>query len=322
MSNSARGRKGGGPKHKSIEALLAAYPGESDPKALIRRLAREKVVYAKSKQWTGPPYCPKIFSSIFGIRCKEVEHEIGGEGRLLLYPDGKPWIEYRKGRMEERQRFTIFHEFAHTLFPDYCRFVPHNHSPDGDVADPDKPFEHLCDLGASEILLPLEDFRTDLVKAEWLGFETVHSLRERYRASIDATTYRLVEVASDLPCAAVFLTDQRQDHPGRGPLWVKNTANSRAFKSFIRAGITPPWDSVTIHCYRNGPEISRPAKETWWINGKPRSWLVQAAKLPRIADDPNYPKVVALLFPSSYGKKWRPLLTQGSLSESPSSSND
>jgi hypothetical protein len=41
---------------------------------------------------------------------------------------------------------------------------------------------------------------------------------------------------------------------------------------------------------------------TLWFKGAPRSWLVQAAKLPTVKEDPNYPKVVALLFPSGYGK--------------------
>src|SRR4051812_47264438 len=94
---------------ESIDALLASSPGERNPKNVIRRLARQKVVYAKSLKWTGPPFCPKEFTGIFGIRCKEVTHNIGGCGRLLLTRKGQLWIEYRSGEMPERQRFTIFH---------------------------------------------------------------------------------------------------------------------------------------------------------------------------------------------------------------------
>src|SRR2546423_1202620 len=114
-------------KHPSVSALLAAYPGETNAKELIRRLARAKVAYAKAFGWKGPPFCPKVFASVFGIRCRPVQHDIGSEGRILPYPDGKPWIEYRGDRMEERQRFTILHEFAHTLFPDFCEFMPHHY---------------------------------------------------------------------------------------------------------------------------------------------------------------------------------------------------
>ncbi|MEW6159363.1 MAG: ImmA/IrrE family metallo-endopeptidase [Verrucomicrobiota bacterium] len=209
--------------------------------------------------------------------------------------------------MPERQRFTIFHEFAHTLFPDYCEFMPLHQSETRKLPDAEREFEYLCDLGAAEMLLPGEDFLKDLNGHQPLGFEVVHTLRKRYEASIDATTHRLVELASDVPCAAVFLTDQKGSFEGRGPLWVKYAATNRDFKSFIRPGTLPPWKSVAVECFRHGIETTAPAKETWWIPGRdgqkaPRTWLVQAAKLPTIADNPDYAKVVALLFPSGYSK--------------------
>jgi hypothetical protein len=52
----------------------------------------------------------------------------------------------------------------------------------------------------------------------------------------------------------------------------------------------------------NHQETTVAVKETWWIKGAPRSRLVQAAKLPTVEEDAHYPKVVALLFPSGYGK--------------------
>src|ERR1700682_543273 len=109
-------------RHPSVLALLAKYPGERYPKQIIRSLAQERTADARRKRWSGPPFCPKILSSLYGIRCCEADHEIGGEGRILPDPKrpDRPMIEYRSGRMKERERFTIFHEFAHTLFPDFC----------------------------------------------------------------------------------------------------------------------------------------------------------------------------------------------------------
>src|ERR1700689_471877 len=98
MSTSATGRGVSAIVHKSIEALLAAYPNEGNAENIIRCLAREKFAYAKSRCWTGPPYCPKELASLFGIKCKEVDHEIDGEGRILLCPTKKLRIEYCKGR--------------------------------------------------------------------------------------------------------------------------------------------------------------------------------------------------------------------------------
>ena len=206
-------------RHKSIEALLKEYAGETDAKALMRRLAREKVAYAKSHRWAGPPFCPKVFAGIFGIRCKEVTHEIDGDGRILLYPDGSIWIEYRTERVAERQRFTMFHEFAHTLFPDFCKFLPHHSS--GKPKDPEKEFENLCDIAASEMLLPLENVNEDLARIPRVCLEEITRLSSRYAASIDATTLRLVELLVNLPCVAVFLTDEKGSRSGHGPLWTK-----------------------------------------------------------------------------------------------------
>jgi Zn-dependent peptidase ImmA (M78 family) len=287
-------------RHESVEALLAAHPGETDPKKIIRRLAREKISYAKSHGWGGPPFCPKELTSIFGIRCKEVHHDIRGDGRILRYPTGKIWIEYHSNRMPERQRFTIFHEFAHTLFPDYCEFLPQHQNADKGAPSSEKEFENLCDVGAAEMLLPAEDFSADLKTVERLGFEIVHNLRKKYIASIDATTYRLIELANEVPCAAVFFIDQNDGQRGKGPLWVRNCSKNPLFNFYIRPGVSPPPNSVVVHCYKNGIETTPPIKETWWINNRPRTWLVQAAKLPNMPHFPEYPKVAALLFPSSY----------------------
>jgi IrrE N-terminal-like domain len=285
-------------KHESIEALLAAHPGESDPEKLMRKLARSKVAYAKRVGWTGPPFCPKQFTSIFGIQSKEVDHDIGGgDGRILLCPDGKPRIEYHSKRLPERQRFTIFHEFAHTLFPDYCEFLPLHKSAQTNEPDPDKEVELLCDIGAAEMLMPLEDFRRDVDKQKRIGIEAIHVLRKLYQASIDATTHRLIDLEENIACAAVFLTDQKGRFSGIGPLWVKYFRRSSGFRCFISPGTSPPASSVAFDCYQSGEKASERVRETWSIKGQPRTWLVQAARLPVISENPNYPKVVALLLP-------------------------
>jgi len=303
MSALAKAQGSVSKRHESVGALLAAHPGENDPKKIIRRLAREKIAYAKSHGWSGPPFCPKELTSIFGIRCKEVHHDIGGEGRILKHPTGKIWIEYHSDRIPERKRFTIFHEFAHTLFPDYCDFLPHHQNADKKAEDDEKEFEYLCDLAAAEMLFPAENFSADLKSLNRLGFEAVHALRKKYVASIDATTYRLIELADSVPCAAIFLVDQKGDHPGRGPLWVRNCSKNPLFKSYLPPGVSPPANSIVVHCYKNGVETTAQIKETWWINNQPRTWLVQATKLPAMPHFPEYPKIVALLFPSSYGEK-------------------
>jgi hypothetical protein len=287
-------------RHESVLALLTAFPSEGDPKKIIRKLAREKVAIAKSRGWQGPAFCPKMLASLFDIRCKEVDADIGAEGRILPYPDGKLWIEFRSGRIPERQRFTIFHEFAHTLFPDFCEFVPHHHAAPSSTKDPEKEFENLCDIAASEMLLPLENVKEDMACMKQISFEEYDRLSRRYEASIDATAHRFTELVEIVPCTVVFLTDQKGTHTGHGPLWVKYGCRNPSFKAFIPVGATPPATSVAFRCYRNGEKITQPEKETWWLNGKPRTWLAQAIKLPDVSQNPDYSKVAVLLLPSSY----------------------
>jgi hypothetical protein len=285
-------------RHPSVSALLAAHPEELDPKKIIRRLAREKVAYAKTQGWSGPPFSPKILASIFGIRCKQVDFEIGSEGRLIRYPGGRFWIEYRGERLLERQNFTIAHEFAHTLFRDFCEYLPLMDTPGSEAAE--KEFEYLCDVAAAEMLMPVEDVEACLEASIGACCETVLDLGREFEVSIDAAMHRTVELTDDVPCAAVFLTDQHGEHDGWGPLWVKYCWPNSQFKGFVRAGAMPPRNSVAVACYRGDAQTTSAAKETWWLYGKPRSWLVQAARLPTVAENPHYPKVVALLLPTGY----------------------
>lgn len=64
------------------------------------------------------------------------------------------------------------------------------------------------------------------------------------------------------PCAAIFLVDQKGDHQGRGPLWVRNYSKIPLFKSYLRPGISPPANSIVVRCYKNGVETTAPIKET------------------------------------------------------------
>jgi hypothetical protein len=281
--------------HPSIRALLDAFAPERDAKAIIRRLAREKISKARTMGWNGPPYCPKELASIVGIRVKQVDHDIGGDGRILPYPDGTLWIEYRSASMMERQRFTIFHELAHTLFPDFCNAV-------SEVVDEkqERQFEGLCDVAASEMLLPYDDIVRDLKHATAFGMKFLQDQANRYAASIDATIRRFVDLNSNVPVGAVFLTDQKGEFSGRGPLWVQYMCKNSTCRTYIRPGCIPPWNSVAVNCLKRNLGITPTAKETWWIDDKPRSSLVQAARLPSIPGSPTYPKVVALLLPTGY----------------------
>jgi hypothetical protein len=264
----------------------------------MRHLARSKVAYAKRFGWSGPPFCPKEFTSLFNVRCIEVDHDIGGDGRILLNPKGNLEIEYKKGYLPERQRFTIFHEFAHLLFPDYCEFLPHHHTPDDSDSVEHKRFEYLCDVGATEMLFPQEEFESDLKLHSHLGLDEIDALRKRYHASIDATTQRAIALGGRFPVSAAFLTDQQGKHQGPGPLWVKYSKKTSRFNGFIWPGTCPPLNSVALECYRTKATFNALIQEVWSIKGQRKNFRIQAVKLPDVPANPHYPKVLVLFHPA------------------------
>jgi len=279
--------------HPSVKRLLADHPGETDPEHLIRKLARNRVAYAKEHGWSGPPFCPVIFASIFNVVCNEVDHDIGGDGRILLSRAGRPIIEYKSGYLAERQRFTMFHEFAHLLFRDYCEFVPHHHTFDDSESPEHRYFEYLCDVGASEMIMPMNDFESDLKRYSRMDVASIQSLGKRYEASVDAAISRCAELGHHVAFSAAFLTDQKGKHDGPGPLWVKYSKKTTSFKGFIWPGTCPPSGSVVLSCFENGL-TSEPRQETWTIKERRKSFLVQALKLPEVPTQPSYPKIAAL----------------------------
>jgi hypothetical protein len=111
---------------------------------------------------------------------------------------------------------------------------------------------------------------------------------------------RSVELTESTACAAAFLTDQKGEYDGHGPLWVQYCWKNDIFDSYFPPGTMPPPNSVAIRCACNCESISRIAEESWRVGRYHRRWLVQAMKLPTVPDNPLYPKVVALFLPTSY----------------------
>jgi hypothetical protein len=274
------------PRHESVIKLLEKFPGQRYPKRIIKQLAHERLADARKKGWSGPIFCPKVLASIYGIKCHQVDHDIGGEGRII--PDPKrperPMIEYRSGRMEERQRFTMFHEFAHTLFPDYCVLTTY-HQEAPTEKDPEKEFENLCDAAAAEFMMPEDTFTADLAGQRVSG-SLILSLKKRYHASLDATIRRVVDLTSAVPCSVLFLKAQGKGNAREVSYSLKNSL----FSSYIPSGAKVRW---------TGPNDT-PTKMLLPVDTYPRRHLVEALELPTIADNPNYPTTALLLLPPDY----------------------
>lgn len=279
--------------HPSITALmLEAMEGEK-PEDVMRRKCRDLVGWAKNRGWSGPPFDPEILAGLLKIRVEDTLEEFEGDGRI--FPHGnRVVIQFRSDRLVERQRFTIFHEIAHTCFPDVFEMIrKHNSSSDQDAGH--KKFENLCDIGAGELLLPYEELVADL-SAKKFSMQCADELRIRYRASVEATLKRMLDLTSH-PCAAVFLTDQSFKNFRAEPhrMLVKWMWKSSTFKGYIPTGTLLPKGSCLVSTCGESSHPFPTSPETWKLNKYPRTWYVETMRLPFVPENLQYPKVVAML---------------------------
>jgi len=189
-------------RHESVKALVRTGKGK-EPEEIIREKARSLVVRAKSRGWTGPPYKPDVLASLCGIRCEGSTALFTSEAQLTPLPNRQLLLEFNPDRPEGRRNFSICHEIAHTFFDDCYEIVHHRRSTPDDY-DPESEVELLCQIAAAELLMPLDDFQSDMASLP-MSLRSVPSMMERYAASREAVLRRMISVVG-LPCAIVFLS--------------------------------------------------------------------------------------------------------------------
>ena len=163
-----------------------------DPEEIIRHLARNEIADARNYGLNGPPFDPRILASIMGIQHEESKQLIHSEDAELqpIEKGSKDLIiRYNPDKPKARQNFSIAHEIAHTLFPEYRDQYKANHKIG--KFNPDSEVEFLCDLGASELIMPSPEFNID-VKEIGISLKSLARLSKRYNASLEATAIRMI----------------------------------------------------------------------------------------------------------------------------------
>ena len=189
--------------HSSVIRLIELHREVSeDPQEIIRYLAREELTKVKNLDLNSPPFDPKILASTIGIPCEKSEELIRSED-AELHPtkDERVIIKYNPKKPKTRQNFSIAHEIVHTFFPDYADKYKARHKIG--QFNPESEVEFLCDLGASEIIMPTPEFDLDLHQ---IGFslESLTKLSTRYEVSPEAAAIRMITTNHD-PCAMMVL---------------------------------------------------------------------------------------------------------------------
>lgn len=168
----------------------------------MRIAARDVVAAARKYGWAGPPFDLEVLASIRGIKVRAGGADLAQDA--LIRPVGLEEFEilYNPSAASTRRNFSIGHEISHTFFPDCADSV--HYRGQRHACDPEKPVEQLCDVGASELLMPIPEFEEE-ARAGGVSVATIEQLRQRYVASYEAVAIRMVTL-DIVPCAAVVLT--------------------------------------------------------------------------------------------------------------------
>lgn len=187
-----------------IDALVRST-GAVDEFAAIRIKAREAI--ERFRTAFGEPTMPfdvDALASLLGIHRSEDAPAHSRDAELVPTGDGRVTMRVNPDRPDTRKRFSVAHEISHTFFPSYhakkwCRTDARYRS----RANPDDLVEMLCDVGASELVLPAPWF-TEATRAVDTGLGLAE-LAKTYVVSREATLRRFAETHAR-EAAAIFLS--------------------------------------------------------------------------------------------------------------------
>lgn len=214
-----------------------------------RKLVRES-------QIAGPPFLPEQLASFLGIRV--VKESLGYIDSLLIPLRDGYEIRINATHPPERQNFSCAHEIAHTFFFQHEGRVLIEEITRENGQASDKWQEKLCNIAATELLMPLTVFRQYASRYDFCILSLQHLARV-FNTSILATAYRLSSV-SPMPCFVGFSTpDGRLQHKDviLSPTWsagfIMRISSAGGKFSFCRK--VSGRSSGILEAYRSGSPI-------------------------------------------------------------------
>jgi Zn-dependent peptidase ImmA (M78 family) len=211
-----------------------------DPVTAIIESARAIAMSAMDAGWSGPPFSILELADRLGIRVvptaevRDARIVAKGEGYL---------IELNPNRPRVRQRFSLAHEIAHTLFPD-CAAAVRNRTLHVEATGSDWEIEALCNIAAAELLMPagaMPEARRDGSIDEAL------SMRDRFDISAEAVLIRTVQLSRQP--IAMFSASRIERGQQAGRYRVDYAIEANAWNGDeICAGSLIPSDSPVRNC--------------------------------------------------------------------------
>jgi Zn-dependent peptidase ImmA (M78 family) len=144
------------------------------------------------------PVSVEAYAADIGAKIKKMDLGEDEDGFSAMGPNGNYGICVNRAHSKERQRFTVCHELAHIILG-----LPSEHGsgPSWSYAKR-SPNEILCDVFASELLLPFKLFKPMVDKADF-SLAEIDRLANEAEASVLATGSRFAAFTGT-PCVFVF----------------------------------------------------------------------------------------------------------------------
>lgn len=267
----------------SVRALM--QDKEGDPAHVITHKAIDLSLRAMQEGWTGPPFDPFALAQFLGLRV--IPREDIADARTV--PIGPHLtIEFNPNRAKARIRYSIYHEIAHTLFPD-CRERVRNRLTHSTMKGDDWQLEMLCNLAAAEFAMPTGSMPS--ITDEHLDIDSVLALRKKYQVSAEAMLLRLVKM-TDYQCT--FFAASRATTPDspQARYAIDFTKPSRTWPdASLRPRTELPNESVVSDCTAIG--FTARGQEEWHQLGKVKIECVGVSPYP----NQIFPRVIGFIKP-------------------------
>ncbi len=241
-------------KHDSVK-LLIKENNNQDPIKIVKSLARNLVLDAFSQGWKGPPFSPIELARI--LQLEIMPNEDIYDARLLP-KKGKPKIEYNPNQRLTRINFSVAHEIGHILFSD-CNLTIRNR--EKKLESNFDELEYLCDIIASEILLPYAEF-TNEANSVPLNLESLLHISDKYQASLTSVFLRFCEVVNKSCAVLISTLDEKS------VLTINYYKNSNLSSLKIPSDYVIPKNSSVYECVNPG-----------WTSHKKEEWEIMDGKL-------------------------------------------
>jgi Zn-dependent peptidase ImmA (M78 family) len=211
-----------------VISLIKATGSLVDPRSAVLNQARNLV--AKLTRFNDVPADAlmrlKILASMMGITVEPMNIEQQQKEKrdaILFTARSSRVILYNPNRPISRVAFSVAHEISHAFFPNSlvgARFRTICEATSKEANE----LERLCDIGASELLMPIRDFQKEAAGDYCLS--SVEKLSAIFGSSYEATVFRLATAHPGIAAAGLLryrlrLNEERALKANQGFLFEK-----------------------------------------------------------------------------------------------------